>query len=74
MAYDKPTDEEIEIRFSYHAPKNDQAERYVFLRKKAGELARDIVRNTPACDEQRRALEHLDQVMLLSIAAIARRE
>ena len=74
MVYEKPTDEEIETRFSYHAPKNDQAERYILLRRKAGELARDIVRHTPACDEQRRSLAALDVVVMLANAAIARRE
>lgn len=74
MNYTAPSDEEIEIRFTHHFPKNDQADRYVFLRKKAGELARHIVRNTPACHEQRRALEHLEEALMLSNAAIARRE
>lgn len=74
MTYEQPTDEELTKRYAYHAPKNDQAARYEFLRKRCGELARDIVRNTPCSPEQTRALDFLDQVMMLANAAIARRE
>ena len=73
--FEKPSDLEIENRFSYHPPKDDsQKERYQLIRKECGKLARIIVANTPASDEQMRSLEHLDLVMMLSNAAIARTE
>lgn len=74
MAFEKPTDLELENRYTYHAPKNDQAERYQLIRKECGELARLIVRLTPCSPEQARALNALDEVMMLANAAIARRE
>ena len=70
----KPTDDELEQRFSYHPPKNDQFERYALIRREIGKLARILVANTPCCREQTRALNALDEVMFLSNASIARTE
>ena len=73
MARDKK-DPQLESRFTYHSPKEDQPERYVAIREKCKELAYLIVDLTPFCDEQARALDQLDIVMMLSNAAIARHE
>ena len=74
MPFEKPTDLELENRYTHHPPKNDQADRHQLIRKECGELARLVVRLTPCSPEQARALNALDEVMLLASAAIARRE
>lgn len=74
MEHRKPTDEELQNRYSYHAPKNDQGERHELIRREVGKVARVIVANTPCSPEQARALNCLDEAMLLASAAIARRE
>lgn len=61
-------------RYSYHAPKGDQAERYAAIRAKCLELAQHIQANTPESPEQSRAFSALDEVMFLANAAIARNE
>jgi len=61
-------------RFTYHAPKPDQPERYELLRNKALELATLIVELSPSSREQSVALTLLDQVIMETNAAIARNE
>ena len=65
---------ELENRFSYHAPKNDQAERYVLIRDWGLALAEVLTGHCPPSDELRRALDKLDEVVMLANAAIARNE
>lgn len=74
MAFEKPTNDQLYNRYSYHAPKGNQGDRYEFVRKKCLQLAKDIVENTPCCAEQSRALNALDEVMFLANASIARNE
>lgn len=74
MAFYKPTETELESRYSYHPPVRDQAERYNSIRKECLALAKHIVTNTPCSPEQARALNALDEVMMLANAAIARNE
>lgn len=64
----------IERDYMYHAPKGDQAERYVRLRACAKQLALMIVDLTPVSREQSTALTHLDAVVYNANAAIARNE
>ena len=64
----------IENDFSYHAPKDDQSERYIQIRASAKELAYIIVRLSPPSREQSVALTLLDQVVMETNAAIARNE
>lgn len=66
--------QEIDIRFTYHAPKGDQAERYVLLRSEAKMLAELIISSTPKSREQSLALTHLEECVMWANAAIARRE
>lgn len=66
--------EALRNRYSYHAPKGDQAQRYEAIRAACLKLSLDIVAMTPGSPEQSRALNALDQVMFLANAAIARRE
>ncbi len=64
----------IENDFTYHAPKGNQAERYVQLREKAKEFAHLIVDLTPYSREQSLALTYLEQAVMIANAAIARNE
>ncbi len=66
--------EEIEKRFSYHAPKGDQLERYEVLRSAAKQYAHLIARLTPPSREQSLALTHLEEAVMMANASIARNE
>lgn len=68
------TTQELETRFTYHAPKGDQPARYVELRDAAKTFAELIVAKTPVSREQSLALTDLEQAVMWANAAIARRE
>jgi hypothetical protein len=68
------TTDEIIARFTYHPPKTDQPQRYEKLRAKARELAGMIVELSPESREQSLALTALDEAVMWTNAAIARRE
>jgi hypothetical protein len=74
MSHQKPTDAELENRYTYHAPKGDQIGRYASVRAKILETAKFIRDSTPCSPEQSRALNALDDAMFLANAAIARHE
>jgi len=74
MAFEKPTREEIKNRFMHHIPKGDQSDRYEKIRGLIGDVAIRCVELTPCSPEQTRALNALDDAMMLFNAAIARRE
>lgn len=65
---------ELEKRFSYHAPKDGQPERYEKMRDKFKDLATYIIENTPDSREQSVAITNLEDSMMWSNAAIARNE
>lgn len=65
---------ELDMRFTYHAPKNDQPKKYVLLRDQAKSLAEQIYRLTPKCREQALAITHLEEAIFWANASIARRE
>lgn len=65
---------DLENRFTYHPPTNDQVERYNTLRMSVFGLATIIVSNTPSSREQDKALDALDTVLMFANASIARRE
>lgn len=65
---------QIEKTFTYHAPKENQPERYVLLRDQAKVLAFAIVGNTPPSREQSLAITHLEEAIFYANAAIARNE
>lgn len=73
-----PVDEKMQARiendFSYHAPRNDQPERYNAIREKAKELAYLIVESTPPSREQSLALTNLESAVMFANASIARNE
>lgn len=74
MPFEKPTNEQLANRYEYHAPKGDQAERYERIRKQIYATATVCVTLTPCSPEQTRALNALDEAMMLFNAAIARNE
>ncbi len=61
-------------RFTYHAPKGDQAERYEELRDKAKELAELVCESCPQSRELSLSLTHLEQAIFWANAGIARNE
>ncbi len=64
----------LTCEFTYHTPKEDQAERYEFLRGKALALAHDVATLTPPSREQGFALTKLGECVMWANAAIARNE
>lgn len=71
---EQKTGKQIENNFTYHSPKDDQQDRYVFIRDEAKMLAYTIVKNTPPNREQALALTNLEQAIFWANAAIARNE
>jgi len=65
---------ELDKRFTYHAPKGDQQERYIKLRSEMRRLAAMIVQLTPESREQALALTKLEECSMWANASIARRE
>jgi hypothetical protein len=65
---------DLDNRFTYHAPKPGQPERYQMIRDQAKILANDISTLTPASREQSLALTNLEQAVMWANAAIARNE
>lgn len=72
MPHEKPTNQQLLNRFQHHPPKGDQAERYMEIRGQILAAAMKIV--DPCSPEQSRALNALDEAMMLANAAIARNE
>lgn len=66
--------EELNNRFTYHAPMGDQTARYEFLRAHAKDLALKIVEATPVSREQSLAITKLEEAVFWANAAIARNE
>jgi hypothetical protein len=66
--------QDIDKRFTYHSPKDDQPARYQALRSSAKDLATAIIQLTPASREQSLALTHLEQACFWANASIARNE
>lgn len=73
-AFAKPTEEQLAHRFEHHAPKGDQVTRYTLVRAAIYEASVTCVAVTPCSPEQTRALDALDEAMMLFNAAIARNE
>ncbi len=67
------TNEEIETRFTYHAPKAGQPAMYTILRNEAKSLAYMIEDMCPESEEKSIAMTKLDEVVMWANAAIARR-
>jgi hypothetical protein len=65
---------DIENKFSYHKPFGNQNTRYESLRSTAKVLALDIIKLCPDSRERERAIEKLEEVVMLANASIARNE
>ena len=74
MPFLAPTRQQLENRFTYHAPNEDQKIRYAQIRETILNAAELCVKVTPVSPEQSRALNALDEAMFLFNAAIARNE
>lgn len=66
--------EELATRFTYHAPKGNQPERYERIRAAALAFADLIAELAPPSREQALALTNLEEAVMWANAAIARRE
>lgn len=66
--------EELQKRFTYHAPKSDQPQRYQSIREFAKDFAEFIVENTPESRERSLALTKLEESVMWANASIARNE
>jgi len=64
---------ELETRFTYHAPKDGQAEKYAAMREEALCLALMIYDIVPSSRERSLAITQLEQCVMWANAAIARR-
>jgi hypothetical protein len=67
-------EEELAKRFTYHAPKVDQATRYELIRDRAHDLAAFMDENCPDSREKSLAITHLEDAVMWANAAIARNE
>lgn len=70
---DEEVNEEIELRFTYHPPKEGQPEMYTRLRNTAKALALEIEAFCPDSREKSLAMTKLEECVMWSNAAIARR-
>ena len=66
--------QDLENRFNYHAPSNEQIVIYTNLRNDFKQLAYIIESNTPKSREQSLALTKLEEALMWANAAIARNE
>jgi hypothetical protein len=69
-----PNIPDIENRFTYHAPKGEQASRYVTLRDAAKDYAYLIESSCPDSRERSLALTKLEEAVFWANASIARNE
>ncbi len=70
-----PEDEKyLASAFTYHAPKDDQPERYNTIRLLARALAQNIIKNSYPSRERSLALTNLEQAVMWANAGIARNE
>lgn len=67
-------EQELAVRFTYHPPTQEQAERMHKIRDWCGDLATLVAELTPSSREQSLALTACEEVSMWANAAIARRE
>lgn len=65
---------DVDNIFKYHAPKDNQPERYEKIRAKAKELAVLYLDNCPESRERSLALTNLEQSVFWANASVARNE
>jgi len=64
--------EDIENRFTYHPPKEGQADVYVHIREMAKTFAYELNELCPEGREKSLAITHLEEVVFWANASIAR--
>ncbi len=67
-------DTELANRFTYHTPKDGQAERYQVIRAMAHKFAVMINDQCPESREKSLAITHLEDAVMWANASIARHE
>jgi len=65
------TEEQLENLFTYHAPKEDQAERYQDIRDTGRFLAETIQKHAPDSAEKTLAIRKVQEAVMWANAAIA---
>ena len=65
---------EIETRFTYHPPKDGQADIYVLIRDKGAEMSQLVNGYCPESREKSLAITKIEEAVMWANAAIARRE
>jgi len=68
------TQNDIDNRFKYHAPKEGQPEKYTVIRNKAKELAEMVNDLCPESREKSLAITSLEECSMWANASIARHE
>ena len=68
----KTLQEDIDNRFTYHAPRPGESERYIQIRGLAKSLAYLVASLTPESREQSLAITHIEESVFWANAAIAR--
>lgn len=71
---DQKLAEDLQTRFTYHAPKASQPERYQVIRDNALDLAQIMVIHCPESRELSLAITKLEEAVMWANSAIARRE
>lgn len=66
--------DDLENRFTYHAPKDGQPERYQQIRDAGHSLATLLNAQCPDSREKSLAITHLEQAVMWANASIARHE
>ena len=66
--------DDLRRRFTYHAPKENQPQKYENIRKNALAFADLIDKMCPDSREKSLAITHLEEVVMWANAAIARNE
>ena len=66
------TQQDLQNRFTYHKPKEVDAQRFIDIRAQAYEFALYIVENVPDGREQSLAITHLEEVVMWANAGMAR--
>lgn len=65
---------DLENRFTYHKPKDDQPDRYVAIRALGRDLAQQLDALCPDSREKSLAITHIEEAVFWANAAIARNE
>ena len=68
------TQDDIQKRFTYYVPNDEQIPRYKAIRRTALEFATLIFESTPSSREQSLAITALEEAVMWANAAIARNE